>query len=605
MRKERMWGKSVNRLLVLVLAVTVTLVFSFTSFSFADDSVGSAASGSESGNKVQSSDNSVSLEEIPSRLTYWTVKDSYSVSLKTGQTATIVRRPYKATRCRVCNSIVYACVPKLYYASDNAVKAVSSDGAAVSDAVKDAHFSLKSVTAANLPQFDGVQGLAFSFKGNRPGKYTVTYNYYFNYNSSGTGDHPVTCQNPECDNYQKEPSYDVGGDHFNYCMSNTIHLTVSADYQLTYDANGGTNAPEAAEIKDSTDSRQDFELSSDVPERKGYSFLGWSEDKDAKKADYKAGSKYTMTWPDTAKTLYAVWEKENSTPTNPVTPVSPSTPAENHTVIFHYNDGTTADVTQSVADGSQAVKPGNPSRDGYTFDGWYSDAELTKSYDFSTPVKNNVELYAKWTKKNETVNPEQPAVKGFLLPRVLSSGKTAQTLTWTKVDQADGYDVYFAKCNTAYHEYPLKKVTSVKASQTRTYRRTGLKYQTPYKYIVKAYRIVNGKKTIIASSVSVHSIAGNANAKYANVRAVKTTKKTVTVKKGGSLQLKASALGYRSGKQVLSKGHCPEIRYISRDKSIAAVTASGKVKGRKIGSVKVYILGSNGVRTDVTVKIVK
>ncbi len=536
------------------------------------------------------------LTPIAGETYHGSVSRPTNATLYSGKTAYIQSRPFKGEQCDKCNTYIYGYTALNYYVSRYKI----TEG--TNDIVKDDSYDLVGVNSSD--KFNGEPGLRFTFTANRPGKAKLNFTYYYKYNFPGT-DGYVQCQNPECANYQQDPSYDVGPDLDLYQSNQTINLTVLTKYNIKYDANGGTNAPEAAEIKDSTDSRQDFELSSDVPERKGYSFLGWSEDKDAKKADYKAGSKYTMTWPDTAKTLYAVWEKENSTPTNPVTPVSPSTPAENHTVIFHYNDGTTADVTQSVADGSQAVKPGNPSRDGYTFDGWYSDAELTKSYDFSTPVKNNVELYAKWTKKNETVNPEQPAVKGFLLPRVLSSGKTAQTLTWTKVDQADGYDVYFAKCNTAYHEYPLKKVTSVKASQTRTYRRTGLKYQTPYKYIVKAYRIVNGKKTIIASSVSVHSIAGNANAKYANVRAVKTTKKTVTVKKGGSLQLKASALGYRSGKQVLSKGHCPEIRYISRDKSIAAVTASGKVKGRKIGSVKVYILGSNGVRTDVTVKIVK
>ncbi|MGN1382906.1 MAG: InlB B-repeat-containing protein, partial [Eubacterium sp.] len=435
MRKERTWGKSVNRLLVLVLAVTVTLVFSFTSFSFADDSAGGAASGSESGSSVQSSDDAVSLESIPSRLTYYgTLTDSNTINLKTGQTATIVRRPYKATRCSTCGSIVYAYVPKTYYASDNAVKALSADGTAVSDAVKDAHFSLKSVTAANLPQFDGVQGLAFSFKGNRPGRYTVKYDYFFQYNSPGTGKNPVTCQNPDCEYYQKEPAYDVGGDHSTHRTENTINLTVTADYKLSYDANGGSGVSAAEELKDSTEGSQEFTLSSTVPERKGYSFLGWSENKDAKTADYRAGSKYTLTWPDTAKTLYAVWEKESTTPTNPVnpvTPVNPSTPSEEHTVTFHPANGQ-PDFTQTVPDGGQAVMPDDPVYNGYKFDGWYTDTDLSKAYDFSTKVNSSLNLYAKWTKSAEPVKPENQAkkVSGILLPKVIATGKHTQTLTW-------------------------------------------------------------------------------------------------------------------------------------------------------------------------------
>ena len=35
-------------------------------------------------------------------------------------------------------------------------------------------------------------------------------------------------------------------------------------------------------------------------------------------------------------------------------------------------------------------------RPGYTLGGWYSDAECTQSYNFNTPVRDNMTLYAKW-----------------------------------------------------------------------------------------------------------------------------------------------------------------------------------------------------------------
>jgi len=58
--------------------------------------------------------------------------------------------------------------------------------------------------------------------------------------------------------------------------------------------------------------------------------------------------------------------------------------------------------TAGLADG-KLVKPADPTRDGYTFGGWYTDEVCTQAYDFSTPVTADLTLYAKWTKN--AVNP--------------------------------------------------------------------------------------------------------------------------------------------------------------------------------------------------------
>lgn len=68
-----------------------------------------------------------------------------------------------------------------------------------------------------------------------------------------------------------------------------------------------------------------------------------------------------------------------------------------HTVTFDAGEGS-AVAAQKVEDGKAAAKPDDPMREGYTFAGWYSDAECTQAYDFSTPVSGDVTLYAKWTK---------------------------------------------------------------------------------------------------------------------------------------------------------------------------------------------------------------
>lgn len=74
-------------------------------------------------------------------------------------------------------------------------------------------------------------------------------------------------------------------------------------YKVVYDANGGTGAPESQ-----TKSKNDFVyISSAIPERSGYSFLGWAKSANAEKADYEAGDKYSE---NADVTLYAVWKKD-------------------------------------------------------------------------------------------------------------------------------------------------------------------------------------------------------------------------------------------------------------------------------------------------------
>lgn len=73
-------------------------------------------------------------------------------------------------------------------------------------------------------------------------------------------------------------------------------------YTVTYDANGGSGAPDS-QIKDKNDS---VRISSVIPERDGHQFLGWSTDKTASSVKYKAGDKYSE---NANLELYAVWKK--------------------------------------------------------------------------------------------------------------------------------------------------------------------------------------------------------------------------------------------------------------------------------------------------------
>lgn len=72
-----------------------------------------------------------------------------------------------------------------------------------------------------------------------------------------------------------------------------------------------------------------------------------------------------------------------------------------HRVKFDARGGS-ATGDQTPASGSTVAKPADPTRDGYTFAGWYTDAACTKAYDFSAAVTADMTLYAKWTKNAVT-----------------------------------------------------------------------------------------------------------------------------------------------------------------------------------------------------------
>ncbi|MBQ8383624.1 MAG: SUMF1/EgtB/PvdO family nonheme iron enzyme [Spirochaetaceae bacterium] len=74
-----------------------------------------------------------------------------------------------------------------------------------------------------------------------------------------------------------------------------------------------------------------------------------------------------------------------------------------YTVTFDANGGSEV-APQIVESGQTATRPEpDPTKDGWTFLGWYEDSGLTKKFDFSTPVTADITLYAKWRANPGTV----------------------------------------------------------------------------------------------------------------------------------------------------------------------------------------------------------
>ena len=110
-----------------------------------------------------------------------------------------------------------------------------------------------------------------------------------------------------------------------------------------------------------------------APTKDGFKFVRWTTDV-AGIHSYDFNSEVTAP-----VTLYAQW-------------------AVAHKVTFDSTGGSAVD-TQLVGDGEKASAPANPTRTGYTFAGWRTDATGGAAYDFNaTPVTGDVTLYAEWTR---------------------------------------------------------------------------------------------------------------------------------------------------------------------------------------------------------------
>ena len=70
-------------------------------------------------------------------------------------------------------------------------------------------------------------------------------------------------------------------------------------------------------------------------------------------------------------------------------------------VSFSAGEGSKVDFQTTAANGF-ITKPADPTREGYTFAGWYTDEACTEAYDFSVAVTADMTLYAKWVKNAVT-----------------------------------------------------------------------------------------------------------------------------------------------------------------------------------------------------------
>ena len=112
------------------------------------------------------------------------------------------------------------------------------------------------------------------------------------------------------------------------------------------------------------------------PTKENYTFAGW----------YNGNEKFDFTTVPTGDvTLTAKWT------------------ANDYYVSFFTEHGDPP-TSQNVKYNGTATDPGTLTEEGYTFDGWYTDDNYSKKFDFTKPIKRNTTVYAKWTAKDYEVS---------------------------------------------------------------------------------------------------------------------------------------------------------------------------------------------------------
>ena len=104
---------------------------------------------------------------------------------------------------------------------------------------------------------------------------------------------------------------------------------------------------------------------------------------------------------------------------------------------FDVAGGSGIDTFYGVAGSTVDLSKYVPTREGYEFTGWYSDPELTNKIT-SVTLSSNAKIYAGW-KKLGTLTPIKNAKLDITS---IQAFKRFNKLTWTKVDGADGYQIF-------------------------------------------------------------------------------------------------------------------------------------------------------------------
>ena len=352
--------KSVRKSIALLLALVMVLALSTAAFAAPVTYLDGARLG----------------YTVPSRATLNQNIGAGSITKNVGETGIYQRLPRLTTTCNYCGGVLTEDIPETYQVSPSVGYTLSDPSI-----LKDCEFTL--AYASNFAGYEKWPCLEFDYTAAKPGTTTVTLTFYYNFHANFTDGY---CDG--CGRYVQVPSnynwyYDV--------ITFTVHVTgeEETDYALTYDTNGGKEA-NWTETQSTTAGYATFTVSSTVPTRDGYTFLGWSTSSSGR-VRYEDGASVKNLTATQGKTvtLYALWRA--------------------YSYEIHFDDGQEAQGTMKpmlrLSRARNYTLTANRFKyPGHSFLGWSTDPAATvptwknraRIRDLASYVGESIVLYAVW-----------------------------------------------------------------------------------------------------------------------------------------------------------------------------------------------------------------
>lgn len=164
----------------------------------------------------------------------------------------------------------------------------------------------------------------------------------------------------------------------------TSTSAIEYDHRITF-YDGETIIGEQ-NVRNETNGNVAASISQSNPSKDGYGFLGWSTVAGSSSIDYTFGSSVSI--PVEGLQLYAVWQT--------IVGESVTVTVDGNSITFEKGK-TVADITI-------------PSKEGYAFDGWYSDEGLQNKVSDDTVLTDGMTLFSKYTEKTDAEDSIVPYV---------------------------------------------------------------------------------------------------------------------------------------------------------------------------------------------------
>ena len=265
---------------------------------------------------------------------------------------------------------------------------------------------------------------------------------------------------------------ETGATYYAYAMPNV--------YSITYVLNGGTQAEGNPTEYTEGEGIKSFK----TPTRIGYAFVGWYSDEEFKEEvkEITAESKGDIT-------LYAKWEELS------------------YKITYELNGGIQAEGNPTGYAYTVGVKSFKaPTRNGYTFAGWFEDAAFTREIkEISEDRKGDITLYAKWIKDPYT-----------------------QKITVKNVTYVLSFDSNDNATNVVLSKFSDKKATSASISKV--------------KYNGKSYNVTEIGDNAFKNNKKLKTVTIGSSVKIIGKAAFSGCTALTTVKSGSKVtEIKASA----------------------------------------------------------------